>query len=234
MAAPSLNIPVIEAPADERVEYLKKVGIYTAASLTIAAFTGIFSAMFIAPAVGYGWPSLVGILGSWGVANWVAPRFVFGAQKQFGLVLASVAFGVAFGWLLLMAYAVSGAELGNPFTLIGQALAAVSLTAFGMVGYLWSNPKDFSFIKAGMAMLGLPMLVLMGITFVFPIGGTLGLVISAGFVVFSVVALLYRLNSVLHEMDCSMHVEAAYLLSMALLTLLWNVLVLLIRLTSRD
>ncbi len=234
MAAPSIGIPVIEAPADERIEYLKKTGLYTAISLTIAAFTAVFSTMFIAPLITGRWTSLIVILGSWGVAHYVAPRFVFGSAKQMGLVIASVAEGIAFGFLLLTAMVVSAANLGDPFTLIGQAMAATALTAFGMVGYLWANPKDFSFIGAGLSMLGLPMLILMAITFIFPIGGTFGLIISAGFVVFSAGALLYSTNQVLHDLDVSMHVEGAYMLSMALLTLLWNILVLLMRLTSRD
>ncbi len=234
MAAPSISIPVIEAPAEERVEYLKKTGLYTAISLTIAAFSAVFSTLFIAPVITGRWTSLIVILGSWGIAHYVAPRFVFGTAKQAGLVLASVFEGVAFGFLLLTALYVSAAAHGNEFVLIGQAMAATALTAFGMVGYLWANPKDFSFIGAGLSMLGLPMLCLMGITFIFPIGGTLGLMIAAGFVVFSAAALLYSTNTVLHDLDTSMHIEGAYMISMALLTLLWNILVLLMRLTSRD
>ena len=83
-------------------------------------------------------------------------------------------------------------------------------------------------------MLMMPMLILMVVSFVFPIGGTLGLIMAAGFVVFSAGALLYSTNTVLHDLDTTMHIEGAYLMSMALLTLLWNILNLLMRLTSRD
>jgi FtsH-binding integral membrane protein len=228
------RVPVIEALPEDRVEYLKKTGTYTAISLTIAAIAAVASVIFIAPVVGGGWPSLIVILGSFGIAHYVAPKMVFGQQKQAGLILASVAMGVAFGFILLMAMYVSAANLGNPYTLIGQAMAATALTAFGMVGYLWASPKDFSFIGAGLSMLMLPMLGLMVMSFVFPIGGTLGLIMTAGFVVFSAAALLYSTNTVLHELDTSMHVEGAYMMSMALLTLLWNILSLLMRLTSRD
>ncbi len=234
MAAPSISIPVIEAPADERVEYLKKTGLYTAISLTIAAFSGIFSAMFIAPMLPGGAGLFIGCLGSWAIAHFVAPRFVYGEAKQFGLVLGSVFIGIAFGWLLLTAVVVSQAALGNPYTLIGQALAATALTAFGLVGYLWTNPKDFSFIRAGLSMMTVPMLIMMAVSLIFPIGGPIGLILTAGFVVFSAVALLYTTNQVLHDLDSSMHIEGAYMLSMGLLTLLWNILTLLIRLTSRD
>jgi len=228
------RVPVVEALPEDRVEYLKKTGTYTAISLTIAAFSAVASTMFIAPVVGGGWPAMIVILGSFGIAHYVAPKMVFGAQKQAGLIVASVAMGVAFGFILLMAMYVSAANLGSPYTLIGQAMAATALTSFGMVGYLWANPKDFSFIGAGLSMLLMPMLVLMVVSFVFPIGGTIGLIMSAGFVVFSAGALLYSTNTVLHDMDTSMHVEGAYLMSMALLTLLWNILNLLMRLTSRD
>lgn len=234
MAAPSISFPVIDATPEERVDYLKKVGVYTTISLTIAAFSGVFSAVFLAPMIQGRWAPLIAVLGSWGIAHYVAPKFVYGTQKQFGLVLASVFEGVAFGWLLLSAMTISQAALGSPYTVIGQALAATALTAFGMVGYLWASPKDFSFIGAGLSMLGIPMLILMGVSFFFPLGGTFGLILSAGFVVFSAGALLYSTNRVLHELDTTMHVEGAYMLSMALLTLLWNIMVLLMRLTSRD
>ena len=51
MAAPSISFPVIDATPEERVDYLKKVGVYTTISLTIAAFSGVFSAVFLAPMI---------------------------------------------------------------------------------------------------------------------------------------------------------------------------------------
>lgn len=99
-----------------------------------------------------------------------------------------------------------------------------------MLVYVWFRKSEFSRIGAGLSVFGIPMLCLMALTFVMPIGGTLGIVIAAAFVVFSAGALLYRLNHVVHNMDAGMHIEGAYELTMAILVLFWNLLVLLNRL----
>ena len=61
-------------------------------------------------------------------------------------------------------------------------------------------------------------------------GGVFGLVLCGVFVVVSGASLLYALNTVVHEMDDDMHIEAAYEVTMKLLVLLWNIIQLLNRL----
>ena len=57
---------------------------------------------------------------------------------------------------------------------------------------------------------------------------------SLAFVAFSGAGLLYELNMVMHKMRTDMDVEGAFMITMGLLVLFWNVLVLLMRLQGRD
>ncbi|MCB9758595.1 MAG: Bax inhibitor-1 family protein [Alphaproteobacteria bacterium] len=226
--------PLMYVDTSERVDYLKGVALLTGLGLTVSAITGVLSALLLAPLVTGRWSSMIIILGSYGIAHYVAPRFVFGEQKWLGFMMGAVFQGVAMGYLLLVAFLVSMGSFGNGFLLIGQALGLTALTTVGMGMYLWSGPKELSLVKAGLSAAFLPMLLLMGISFVFPIGGWIGVGISALFVVVSAAGLMYQMNVVLHELRTDMRIEGAYMITMGVLVLFWNVLTLLLRLTSRD
>ncbi len=142
--------------------------------------------------------------------------------------------GIAMGFLLLSAVLVSQMAGLGVFALIGQALALTALTAVGMTMYVWSGPKDFSMIGGLLSALSLPMLALMALSFVFPIGGTFGLILCVGFVAVSAAGLLYQINQVMHQMRSDMYVEGAYMVTLGILILFWNLLTLLMSLTSRD
>lgn len=230
--------PLASAPVSARIEYLQRVAALTVGGLGLSALTGILSALVIAmvPALQGRFMSLAIILGSYGIAQYVAPRFVFSgtSSKWTGFVLGATFQGIAMGYLLLAAVVLSQTALGNPLLLVGQALGLTALTSLGMVAYLWTSPRELSMVRAGLSMMFLPMLLLMGISFVFPIGGPIGIAISALFVVISAAGLLYQTNQVLHQLRSDMHVEGAYLITMGVLVLFWNLLSLLMRLTSRD
>ena len=136
--------------------------------------------------------------------------------------------GIAFGFLLLSTVAKFG--MADGLALVTQALGLVGLTSLGMLIYVWFSKGTLNIIGAFLSMAFVPMLVLMGIGMFFPFGGTLGLVISAVFVLVSAAGLLYQLNRVMQEYDETMHIEGAYEITMALLVLLWNVISLLRRL----
>jgi FtsH-binding integral membrane protein len=95
---------------------------------------------------------------------------------------------------------------------------------------VWFSKGQLRLVGAFISMAFVPMLVLMAIGVFFPIGGTLGLIISAAFVVVSAGGLLWKLNLVAQEYSEEQHIEGAYEITMALLVLLWNLLVLLNRL----
>lgn len=238
MPLPYTSIPVAHAPADVRLAYLRRVLGLTFVGLMLAGGAGIATAIGLAATGGAllsGFFPMVIILGSWGVANYVARPMVFGANKMAGFVLGSVAQGIAMGFILLAAVLVSAGALGNPFTLIGLALGLTGFSGLGMAAYVWTARKDFSMIGAGLSALSIPMLILMGVSFAFPglLGGTAGVVVSGLFVVVSAGGLLYQLNQVVHDYDTDMHVEGAYTVTLGLLVLFWNVLSLLMRLTRR-
>lgn len=224
----SSGYPVAHARPDVRVAYLKRVLAITAGGLCLSGATGLASslALSLVPGLLGGYAPMVLILGCWAVTNFVARPMVFGAAKWPGFVLGTMAQGVAMGFLLLVAMLVSQADFGNPFVFIGLALGLTGFTGLGMAAYVWSGPRDFSFLRAGLAAVFVPMLILMAVGFAFPslIGGTFGLVVSAVFVLVSVAGLLYQINAVIHEFRTDMHIEGAYTITISLLVLFWNIL----------
>lgn len=238
MAIATTSIPLSRADVATRVEYLRRVALLTVGGLFLAAVVSTLAAGMIAvtPILQGRGASMIGILGAFAIANYVAPRMVFSetaSTRWIGFLVGIGAEGVAMGWLLLAAFAVGAAAYGNPLALVVQAMGLVALTAVGMLVYLWTRPRELSLIRAGLAMLSLPMLVLMVLLFVFPVGGIVGIGLSALFVLISAGGLLYQTNEVLHRMRTDMHVEGAFTMTLGLLVLFWNILVLLMRLTDR-
>jgi FtsH-binding integral membrane protein len=230
--------PPISGPSEARISFLRKVGVFTFIALAVAAAIAVVSTFTIAPVV-YSigpWGGFVAIIGSFMISHYVARKMVYGSAKIPGFILAVVFEGISFGFLLLstIAYIPNGGDAHTAFVegmgIIAKAMTITAASGLGMLVYVWFNKSELSMVKAGISILGLPMLVLMVLQFVFPIGGTLGLIICAVFVVASGASLLYRLNLVVHEYSEDQHIEAAYEISMALLVLLWNVISLLNRL----
>ncbi len=225
--------PLTAVAPDERVAYLKKVLAWTAGGLMLSAFSAVamMAVITAVPALWNQTAQLVIILGTWAIAQFVCRSMVFGSAKVPGFLLAAVAEGIAIGYLLLAAITL-GAASGNPLGLVSTAMVLTGLTAGGMAAYVWTSPKDFSMLGAGLAALSVPMLILMAITFVFPsfLGGFVGTVVAGVFVAFSAGALLYQINAVIHQLRTDQHMEGAYLITMGILVLFWNLLVLLMKL----
>jgi FtsH-binding integral membrane protein len=239
MTATAGFAPAISGPSASRLAFLRKVGLLTFLGLAAAGVISVVSAFTVAPAIFAiaPWAGFVAILGAFLVSHYVARKMIYGVAKVPGFAVAIAGEGFSFGFLLLstVAYVPLGATSAHEAFMAGvgiiaQAMGLTAAAAFGMLIYVWFNKSDLSMVKAGLSILGLPMLVLMVLQFVFPIGGVFGLIICAVFVVASGAALLYRLNTVVHEFDEDMHIEAAYEISMALLVLLWNIISLLNRL----
>jgi len=231
-------IPVMEAGVDERVAFLRKVGLWTFAGLLVAGVTSVLSAgaVIVVPALQNQWVSIAIMLGSIFAARFVGNSLVSrpdASSQTLGFFAGTALQGVAMGYLILTATILSIEVYANPIMFIAQALGLVGLTVLGMVAYLMTGPRQLNWIGAGLATLGIPMLILMVASFVFPIGGTIGLLISVAFVVLSAGGLLYNLNLVIHQMSTSMVIPAAYHIALGILTLFWNVLVLLMRLQDR-
>lgn len=238
---PSYAQPLARAAASDRVDYLQRVLLWTTGGLTLSGFTGAATAMVLYVGASMGmnfllnqWVSLAIIFGGYGIAHYLAPKMVFGEAKVAGFGLASIAQGVSMGYLLLYAV-LMGTQMGNPFGLVGAAMGLTAITGFGMAAYVWTGPKDFSMLRAGLSAIFLPMLLLMGASFVFPglFGGVLGIGLSALFVLVSVGGLLYQVNVVMHRLNTEQHIEGAYLITMGLLILFWNILTLIMRVVGR-
>lgn len=233
--------PLARASAADRVEYLQRVLLWTSVGLFVSGMTGAGSAvgLFTAASLGINfvfnqWVMLAVIFGSYGVAHYLAPRMVFGQQKVLGFGVAAVFQGISMGYLLLSAV-MMGTQMGNPFGMVSMALGLTALTGVGLTAYVWTGPKEFGWLGAGLSALFLPMMLLMGVSFVFPglIGGTMGIALSGLFVLVSVGGLLYQINVVMHKLDTRQHIEGAYLITMGILILFWNILSLLMRLNRR-
>ena len=239
MHAHSHSTPISLATPSDRVDYLRKVMAWTVSGLFFAGVTGTAMAAFLyvaqIPFLMSTYGSLGIILGSFAIAQYVAPKMVFGDNKVAGFVIANVAQGVAMGYLLLSAALLGDFVSGNPFSLIGSALMMTAITGGGLLEYVMSGTEDFSLLGGMLSALGLPMLVLMGLSFVMPslFGGTMGIIFCGVFVVFSAAGLLYQLNTVIHQLRTDQHIEGSYLISMGILVLFWNILTLIMSL-SRD
>lgn len=230
-------VAIADAPPEVRSAYLRKVMTTTVLGLAIASVVGVMSAMVIAsqPWMFRGFAPMAIILGCWAITNFVAQPMVFGAAKWPGFLLGTIAQGAAMGFILLMGVVISQQSFGNPFRLIGTALAITVCAGIGLGIYASTERREFSMLRAGLSALFIPMLILMAVTFAFPnlIGGTAGILVSGVFVLISAAGLLYQLNNVLHNFSEDMPMEGAYIITIGLLVLFWNILSFLSRLMRR-
>jgi FtsH-binding integral membrane protein len=231
-------VPVAEAPVDARVAFLRKVGGTTFVGLVFAGLASMVSmaAILTVPALQNQWVSLAVMLGAIFGSRFIGDSMVNSEDRTTqlaGFAVGTGLQGVAMGYLMLAAILLSAELYSNPLILLGQALGLVGLTVVGMVAYLLTGPKNLSLIGGAMAALSLPMLALMVISFVFPIGGPFGILLSLLFVGLSAGGLLFNLNQVMHQMSTDRVVPAAYHVTLGMLVLFWNVLSLLMRLQRR-
>lgn len=240
MYADTFQQPAAHAALAQRQSFLRQVGGYTFAGL-VASFSvalvsayGLYVAVESVPMLLNRWVQMGVIFGSFAVVQMPATSMVHsgGSTKYAGFALGVVFQGIAMSYLLFAAGILGMSQFGNPFQLIFEALGITMLMAVGMLAYLLTGPKELSLVKGALALLSLPMLALMVVSFVFPIGGPLGLALTGLFVVVSAGGVLYQLNSVLYRYPASAPVPAAFSVTIGLLVLYWNILSLLMR--SRD
>lgn len=223
--------PAIEAPVELRTAFLRRVAGWTTAGLGLTAVVSVLSALLLVPAVAsFGrWAILLVVYGTFILSQTVARKMVYGESKVAGFLLGNAAQGTALGFIL--AFVAFGTGVGaDGLLLIGQCVLLTMCSSIAMFLYVSMARREFSLLRSGLSMLFLPMLVLMGIQLIFPIGGTMGLIISSVFVLVSAGSLLYKLNWVTHELDTDSAMEGGYELSLAIVVLLWNLLSLFSRL----
>jgi len=249
MAHPIATRTIAEAPAAERVEFLKGVLTLTTVGLILTAISGFIAANIMGPyffpafetaegmapgGLHHQWIYLIVILGAMFGAQALGPKLAMGKTPELGLVVGAGLMGVVLGPLLYLAYNIVDPMGGGNMTLIGEALGLTVLTALGMTGYVWSKPRDFSLLGAAVAAVSLPLFALMILAFFFPMGSTFMLVLVSGFVLISAATLLFELNSIIHKMDTEHKVLASVMLTLSIAVLFYNLLMLLIQLQGRD
>lgn len=234
MDQPSVFVPAIDAPAGDRSAFLRRTAAWTLGGLTLTSLVAVVSTFTIAPLLlRLHWlAALAAIYGSFFFAQTFARKMVYAEAKVAGFVLGTAAQGVALGFLLFIALATTG-TFAQGLEIVGYALVMTLLASLAMLVFVTMERRNFSLLRAGLAMLGIPMLLLMGLQVVFPIGGTLGIVISGVFVVVAAGSMLWKLNHVVHEMATTMAAEAGYELTLGVVVLFWNLLSLLLRLRRR-
>lgn len=224
MASYESSAAAVSGPASERHAFLKKVAMLTFLGLCGAGVLGVMSTALVVPAVAsFGDLGVIAFFfGTFAIAHFVARKMVYGSAKMPGFILAIVGEGISMGLILLVTIANFGVAGG--LGVIVQCMMITAATAGGMLLYVWFNRSEFSWLKAGLAMLTVPMLLAMVLGAVWPVGGAFGLILTLVFVVVSAGGLLYRLNHVVHELDTDQHIEGAYEITMGVLILFWNIL----------
>ena len=224
---------VANASEADRSDYLRQVSLWTLGGLTLTALVSLLSALWIVPAVYHGgkWAVIAVVYGSFLLSQTVVRKMVYGDNKILGFVLGTALQGIALGFLLMIT--LSFGDVGNGLALIGNCLVIVLLTGAAMTMYVTLSKHSFSLIGAGISMVTLPLLGLMALQLIFPIGGTLGIVIASVFTIISAATLLYQLNAVINKMHPSMAVQGAYELTLSLVVFFWNLLSLFNRLRRR-
>jgi len=232
MRTQSYPTPAIDAPPALRAAFLTKVAGWTVAGLAITAVFSVLSMLFVVPAVlGLGSLGILAVLyGSMFISQSVARNMVYGDAKLPGFFLGTSVQGISFGFILAATLFGFG-DLAEGAALVGECLLMVVLTSAGMFVYVSMARREFSLLRTGLSMMFIPMLV--AISFVWPIGGTAGILVAGLFVAVSAGSLLYKLNTVVHTMDSEQSMEAGYDLSLSIVVLLWNLLALFSRLRRR-
>lgn len=225
MRSSAFHSAAIDAPPELRAAFLTRVGGWTLGGLTVTAFVSVVSLLFVVPAVlQFGTFAILAVIyGSMFLSQSVARNMVYGENKLAGFLLGTGAQGVSFGFILFATLFGFGV-VSDGLLLIGQCMLMVVLTGAAMFVYVSMARRDFSLLGAGLSMLFIPMLALMAIQLVWPIGGVAGILLSGLFVAISAGSLLYKLNFVVHKMDTSQSMEGGYDLSLSIIVLLWNLL----------
>ena len=120
MAFSDVSRPLANVDAAERVTYLKRVlllsagGLFGSGSVGVLTAAAIYILGSIAPQIVFNQFVQLGvILGSFGIAQYLAPRLVFSGtnSKYLGYGLAVVFQGIAMGYLLLTAIPIGGLRM---------------------------------------------------------------------------------------------------------------------------
>lgn len=239
-------LPVSEAPAETRADFLKKTYSHLAAAVaalvalellyfaivprdTLLSITGAVFGGF----GGFGW---VGILIAFAAVSYVAQKWaiegVDSGKAYAGLTLYTIAQSLILLPLLVVATTFTGSDDGTTFGLIPTAVLVTALIVGGLTGFVFVTGANFNWLGGILAVgvLGLIGIFIGSLIFGFELGLifiVFGVVLMSGFV-------LYETSNVLHTYPVGSHVAASLALFASIATLFWYVLQLLMLLQNRD
>ena len=222
-----------DAAPDTRAQFIRRT--YAHLAIALLAFVG-FEAVLLSSSFAqglalkildlpFGW---IGVLGAMMVVGWMASRMAHSMSKPtqyFGLALYTFAEACIFLPLVMIALAISGDG-----TILLQAGLMTGLLFIGLTSTVLITRKDFSFLKTALTVGGFVAIGLIICSIIF--GFSLGLLFSAGMVVFAAAAILYTTSNIIHHYHEEQYVGAALELFAAVALLLWYVLRILISLNQ--
>jgi FtsH-binding integral membrane protein len=231
--SPMYAQPVAAVSPEARSLFLRQVALRTLGGLVITAIAALVSTFAIAPAV-------------FQTNKWIVLAVVYGCV--FGAQMLGVAWctatrrPLASWWVRACRAWRSGsccwwrsrpARTARACRSSATRCSMVVLSVAAMLLYVTAEKREFSMLRAGLTMMGIPLLIMMGLQVIFPFDGMAGVAILGVFLAVSVGALLYTLNKVVHEFPVTMPTEAAFELTIGIVVFFWNLLSFFMRMRRR-
>jgi FtsH-binding integral membrane protein len=204
------NVPVAEAPANVRTDFIRKT--YGHLFAAILAFVGIEYLFFTNGIADSIMSSMVGgrgsmlfvlllFMGAAYAAQWFAQPTQSTGMQYFGLGLYVLAEAVVFVPILYIATRYSDASV------IPTAGLYTAIVFGGLTGVVFVSGKDFSFLRGALSVAGLVAMGMIVCSLIF--GFTLGTLFSAAMIAFAAGYIVYDTSNILHRYPTGSHVGAA-------------------------
>jgi len=176
--------------------------------------TGI-AARIAAPLQNYWWA----VLGAFMILGWLASRVAHTAKTQVAQYVALIGFvvleAIIFVPLLYFLTVVSDTGL---LATVGYVTAAAFT---GLTAVVLLSRKDFSFLRSFLMYGGIVAIILIAISFIFPL--TLGVWFSVAMILFSGAAVLYDTSNILHHYPSDRYAGAALGLFASVAMMFWYI-----------
>ena len=183
------NSPVIERSraGGETIlinKVLKNTYMLLGATITFSAIVAYLAAIFRMPHPGM----IITLVGFYGI--------LFAIHKTKDSAMSLIWVFALTGFMGYTLGPIVGMLSATAPQILVQALAGTGLIFFGLSAYVLTTKKDFSFLSGAIASLFWVLIIAMVASFIFDISG-LSLAISAGFMIFSSMAILYQTSAII-------------------------------------
>lgn len=237
----SFGSMVIDAPASERVAFIKRtylhlaVAVYALVALEWALFTFVGDAIEPMLAFKYSW--LI-VLGAFMLASHMAHRW---AQNSTSLATQYLGLGTYVVAEALILYPILwiadrfGGNVAIGGTTVGVIPLAAGITAalFALLTIVvFATRKDFSFLGPALTIAGFAAMGLIVVSLI--AGFNLGVLFAFAMVGFAACYILYDTSNILHHYRTEQHVAASLALFASVALLFWYVLRIVMALANRD